>query len=110
MPIPESKFTYWTMDFVTDLPMFDGFNALFVCVDKFSKLCRLVPCRVGENALTAPVVARLFFDAVVRHYGVPTTVLHDRDVRFTSAFWQELWKLLGCKTVFSSAYHPQTDG
>ena len=43
-------------------------------------------------------------------YGVPRVVLHDRDPRFTAAFWKELWKILGCKTVFSSAFRPQTDG
>ena len=37
-------------------------------------------------------------------------VLHDRDPRFTSQFWQSLWKLFGTKTVFTSAYHTQTDG
>ena len=43
-------------------------------------------------------------------YGVLCVVLHDRDPRFTAAFWKELWKILGCKTVFSLAFHPQTDG
>ena len=37
-------------------------------------------------------------------------VLHDQDPRFTAAFWKELWKILGCKIVFSSAFHLQTDG
>ena len=39
---------------------------------------------MGEGALLAEATARLFYDSVVRLYGVPTTVLHDRDVRFTS--------------------------
>ena len=98
------------MDFITGLPDINGYNALLVCVDKFGKLCRLIPCRAGENELSAPAVAKLFFEHVVRLYGVPRVVLHDRDPRFTAAFWKELWKILGCKTVFSSAFHPQTDG
>ena len=76
------------MDFVTNLPEVQGHSALFVCVDKFSKLCRLVPCRFGDSELAAPAVATLFFDNVVRFYGVPKLVLHDRDPRFTSAFWK----------------------
>ena len=98
------------MDFVTGLPDLENKNALFVCVDKFSKLCRLVPCRVGEKELDAPAVAQLFFDNVIRLFGVPCFVLHDHDPRFTSAFWKESWRLMGCRTVFTSAYHPETDG
>ena len=98
------------MDFITGLPDINGFNALLVCIDKFSKLCRLIPCRAGENELSAPAIAKLFFEYVACLYGVLRVVLHDRDPRFTAAFWKELWKILGCKTVFSSAFHPQTDG
>ena len=98
------------MDFITGLPDINGYNALLVCVDKFGKLCRLILCRAGENELSAPAIAKLFFEHVVRLYGVPRVVLHDRDPRFTAAFWKELWKILGCKTVFSSAFNPQTDG
>ena len=72
------------MDFITDLPLVDGKNALFVCVDKLTKYTRLCPCLVGEKALSAPAVAKLFFDNVVTLFGVPDSVLHDRDPRFTS--------------------------
>ena len=34
----------------------------------------------------------------------------DRDVKFTSAFWKELRRLLGITLSMSTAHHPQTDG
>ena len=98
------------MDFITGLPDINGFNALLVFVDKFGKLCQLILSRAGENDLRAPAISKLFFEYVEHLYGVPHVVLHDQDPRFTAAFWKELWKILGCKTVFSSAFHPQTDG
>ena len=60
--------------------------------------------------MSAPAIAKLFFKHVVHLYGVPCVVLHDRDPRFTAAFWKELWKILGCKTIFLLVFHPQTDG
>ena len=47
---------------MTDLPEVNGYNALMVILDKMGKLSRLVPCRAGENQLTAPEVAKLFFE------------------------------------------------
>ena len=89
------------MEFITGLSDINGYNALLVCVDKFGKLCQLIPCRAGENELSAPAVAKLFFKYVVHLYGVPCVVLHDQDPRFAAVFWKELWRILGCKTVFS---------
>ena len=66
----------------------NGFNALLVCVDKSGKLCWLIPCRAGENDLSAPAITKLFFEHIVRLYGVPRVVLHDRDPRFAAAFWK----------------------
>ena len=60
--------------------------------------------------MSAPAIAKLFFEHIVHLYGVPCVVLHDRDPRLTAAFWKELCKILGCKTVFLLAFHPQTDG
>ena len=60
--------------------------------------------------MSAEATAKLFFEEIVRCYGLPDEVPHDRDPRFTAEFWTALWKALGSKAVFSSAYHTQMDG
>ena len=47
---------------------------------------------------------------IFRLHGIPKTVISDRYVKFTSAFWKTLFTGLGTQVYFSTAYHPQTDG
>ncbi|MBW0478846.1 hypothetical protein O181_018561 [Austropuccinia psidii MF-1] len=42
--------------------------------------------------------------------GVLKKIISDRDPKFTSEFWTNLYDMLGTKIAFSTAYHPQTDG
>ncbi|PKI61910.1 hypothetical protein CRG98_017636 [Punica granatum] len=58
----------------------------------------------------AEEATRLFMKHVVKYWGVPTTIVSDRDPRFTGRFWTELFKLLGTSLNFSTSLHPQTDG
>ena len=67
---------------------------------------RVVPCYMGEAELSAEQVATLFFNEVVRLFGLPNEVLHDHDPRFTADFWRHLWDTMVFRAVFSSAYHP----
>ncbi|POM79944.1 Hypothetical protein PHPALM_2278 [Phytophthora palmivora] len=60
--------------------------------------------------VTATQSAAIFLDIVYRHHGMPTSVVSDRDPRFTAAFWTELFKLMGTRLKMSTASHPETDG
>jgi hypothetical protein len=44
---------------------------------------------------SASQVADLFFREVFRLHGIPKTIVSDRDNRFMSIFWQELFRLVG---------------
>ena len=94
------------MDFMVELPEVNSFNALMVIVYKLGKLSCLVPCRAAEGQVTAPEVAKLFFNNWVRFFGIPKVVLHYCDAHFTAAFWIALWSIMGMQMVFSSAYYP----
>ena len=91
---------------MTDLPEVNGYNAFMVVVDKMGKFSWLVPCRAGENQLTAPQVAKLFFKNWFRFFAMLKYIIHDMNIHFTVSFWKVLWSIMGTGTLFSSAYHP----
>ncbi|MBW0479822.1 hypothetical protein O181_019537 [Austropuccinia psidii MF-1] len=97
------------MDWVTGL--FPGgkgnFNGCLIIVDRFSKSMRCLPCHKEDTAMYTSL---LFWKNVIFTYGVPKIIISDRDTKFTSEFWKNLYEILRTKLEFSIAYHPQTDG
>ena len=100
------------MDFMTGLPVSTdwkgkNYDSILVIVDRLTKMVYYKPVKITINA---PGLAEVIIDIVVRHHGLPDSIITDRGSLFTSKFWSSLCYFLGIKRRLSTAFHPQTNG
>ena len=107
LPIPSKPWTDISLDFVESLPKSHGFDVIMVVVDRLTKYVHFMPL---SHPYTAAKVDAVLIKEIFRLHGMSRSIVSDRDVVFTSKFWQELFKLQGSNLTMSSTYHPQTDG
>lgn len=108
LPIPDGPWQDVSLDLITSLPRSkSGYDAIVVFVCRLTKQFHAIPT---VTACTASDLARIFVREVIRHHGVPRSLLSDRDPRFTAHLWRNTWELFQTKLLMSTAYHAQTDG
>ena len=108
LPVPEEIDSHWTMDFVTGLPKTErGHDTIQGHFSRGGSLKRLAATDTTVDAMRA---ADTFIDSVVRHHGVPSSIVSDRGPQFVAKFWDALWARLGSKIERSTAHHAETDG
>ena len=83
-----------------------GNRFLLVITDRFSKLVRTVPLK----RITARAVAQAFVTHWVFSYGPSVILLSDNGPQFTAKFFQDVCRILDIKNVFTTTYHPQSNG
>jgi hypothetical protein len=105
--IPEWKWEYVTMDFITKLPRTkEGRDMIWVIVNRLTNPAHFIAIR--EKDSTEKLVKKYIKEIVSRH-GVPVSIISDRDTRFNSHFWRGFQRAFGTRLDMSTAYHPQTD-
>ena len=100
------------MDFVTGLPQSadwkdNGYDSILVIIDRLTKMVYYEPV---QATITTPTLAEVIINVVVRHYGLPDSIVSNRSSIFTSKFWSSLCYFLSIKRKLSTAFYPQTDG
>ncbi|GBG59770.1 hypothetical protein CBR_g54873 [Chara braunii] len=96
------------MDFMdTLITSKSGMHHIFVIVDRFSKYARLVP--MPETAKTEYVIW-MFKENWVRDFGLPKSIVSDRDVWFTSELWKAAAAEQGTRLQMTSGNHPEANG
>ena len=104
LEVPIRKWDHVVLDFVVGLPVHQGMDTICTVVDKATKMCHFLPC---SESISAKQVAKLYWQHVGKIHGIPSVLISDRDPRFTSKFWKELWRLLGTNLRMGSGFHPK---
>lgn len=85
------------MDFIIKLSSSQG---------KTTIMSKMAYFMAMNSLLTTIIVASSFFKRVLMLYGMPKSIVLDRDPIFASHFWNELFKLQELEFNFPFSNHP----
>jgi hypothetical protein len=107
LPVPKDPWLLLSMDFITDLPLANRKDSIFVVVDQSTNMAHFIPC---NKTVTWEETPKLFLDNICRIHGLPNDIVSTRGTQFIFNFWKGLFLLLGVKINLFIAYHLQTNG
>jgi hypothetical protein len=88
IPTPKNPWKSISMDYMSSLSSTKQCNDyVFVVVDRFSNMAILT---AWKKNITVVDTAKLFFEQVWIHFGIPQTIISDWDNRFLSTFWSSI--------------------
>ena len=105
--IPEKLWIHISVDFITKLPLAQGYDSILVVVDRLTKMVHFIPT---TEKTSAKGLARLFRDNVWKLHGLPESIILDRGPQFAVGLMRELNRMLGIESKLSMEFHPQIDG
>ncbi|KAA3474695.1 DNA/RNA polymerases superfamily protein [Gossypium australe] len=82
-------------------------DSIWVIIDRLTKLVHFLSVHTNYSLKK---LAKLYIFEILRLYGVPVSIISNRDPCFTSRFWKKLYEALGTQLDFRTAFHPQKDG
>ena len=110
LPIPQQRWQDITIDFITGLPLSNGYNAIMTTTDRLTKERHYIPCFAGDDGTSAESTVDMLIKEIFRLHGLPASIISDRGPQFIATVWKSFCKRLGIEAKLSTAYHPQTDG
>jgi len=105
--IPEKLWMHISADFITKLPLVQGYDSILVVVDRLTKMVHFIPT---TEKTSAKGLARLFRDNMWKLHGLPESIISDRGPQFVAGLMRELNGILGIKSKLLMAFYPQADG
>ena len=86
LPVPEWKWEFISMDFITGLLMtWRQHDSIMVVVDRLTKAVHFIPAKSMHKT---DDIAKIFMKELFKLHGLPKAIVSDRDVKFTSNFWK----------------------
>lgn len=107
LEVPNGPWETVGVDFITQLPKLNGYDAILTCTDHYSKQVHFIPCHTN---ITAQGTADLYYREIFRLHGLPLRFVSDRGPQFAARMMRQLLKRLGIESNHTSGYHPQANG
>ena len=106
-PIPNVPWMDISVDFIMGLPEAQGYDAILVVCDRFTKQVHIIPTMKEMNSLG---LAHLYRDHIWKLHGLPNMVISDCGPQFVLGFMRELNKISGINTNYLQPItHKQMD-
>ncbi|GKV15754.1 hypothetical protein SLEP1_g26507 [Rubroshorea leprosula] len=83
-----------------------GVTHLVVAVDYFTKWVEARPL----SSLTSRRIEDFVFSAIICRYGIPNQIVTDNGPQFNCTSFRDFYYNYGIKLLFTSVYHPETNG
>ena len=106
LPIVQEPFRRIAMDIVGPLPKTESRKQFVLVVCDYATR---YPEAVALRSTEAPHIAEELVQIFSR-VGIPEEILTDQGANFMSQLLKEVYKFLRIKPIWTSPYHPQTDG
>jgi transposase InsO family protein len=103
---PTRPFELFSMDFIGPLTKSEDFKYVLVIIDHYSHWAIGVPMQ----AITVANTARALVEEVFCKFGVPSRILSDNGAQFRNELMKQLHSQLRIKQLFTTTYHPQSNG
>ena len=107
IPPPTAPMEITAMDVLGPFNMSTNGNTyIIVFCDYFTKWPEAYPMPNQK----AETIAQIFVEHIVYRYGVPKKLLTDQGTNFTSDLLSAISRIFNILRIYTSPYHPQTDG
>lgn len=107
IPPPEGPFQLIGMDYCGPFKQTPRGNQYVLCLtDYFTRWV----VAVAVPDCSAQTTAEALFNEYICKYGVPAVILSDQGTHFHNQLMEAMSKLVGYNHIYSTAYHPQSNG
>ena len=107
IPAPDGSFQFIGIDYCGSFTRTPNDNQYVLCItDYFTRWVTAI----ALPDCSAQTTAQALFKEYICRYGVPKALLTDQGTHFNNQLMEAMAKLIGYNHIFSSVYHPQTNG
>ena len=107
IPPPEGPFQIIGIDYCGPFNRTPRGNRYVLCItDYFTRWVTAV----ALPDCSAQTIAQALFDEYICRYGVPLSIMSDQGTHFKNQLMDAMSKLLGYNHIYSTVYHPQSNG